>query len=66
VIELDSDAHFSHNIDIYEDRRTKSLEKQGLRVIRFENQELKENLEGVKEKKERPSGEHKRRLRDVY
>src|SRR5215472_5525857 len=49
VIELDGDAHFSHNIDIYEDRRTKFLEKQGLTVIRFENQELKENLDGVLE-----------------
>jgi len=49
VIELDGDAHFSHNIDMYEDRRTKFLEKQGLTVIRFENQELKENLDGVLE-----------------
>ena len=39
VIQLDSDTHFSHNIDKYEDRRTKFLEKQGLTVIRFENQE---------------------------
>jgi very-short-patch-repair endonuclease len=49
VIELDGDAHFSDNIDVYEDRRMKFLEKQGLTVIRFENWELKENLDGVLE-----------------
>jgi very-short-patch-repair endonuclease len=49
VIELDGGADFSHNIDVYEDRRTKFLEKQGLTVIRFENRELKENLGGVLE-----------------
>ena len=47
VIELDGEAHFSHNIDVYQDRRTKFLEKQGLTVMRFENRELKENLDGV-------------------
>ena len=49
VIELDGEAHFSHNIDVYQDRRTKFLEKQGLTVIRFENWELKDNLDGVLE-----------------
>src|SRR5215471_18667355 len=49
VIELDGEAHFSHNIDVYEDRRTKFLEKQGLTVIRFGNRELKDNLDGVLE-----------------
>src|SRR5579862_2896050 len=50
VIELDGDAHFSANADVYEDRRTKFLEKQGLTVIRFENDELKENLDWVLER----------------
>jgi len=49
VIELDGEAHFSHNIDVYQDSRTKFLEKQGLMMIRFENRELKENLDGVLE-----------------
>jgi very-short-patch-repair endonuclease len=49
VIELDGDGHFSPNGNNYDDERTKFLEKQGLTVIRFENDELKENLDGVLE-----------------
>jgi very-short-patch-repair endonuclease len=49
VIELDGDGHFSPNGGEYDDERTKFLEKQGLTVIRFENDELKENLDGVLE-----------------
>ena len=50
MIELDGDGHFSPNVDEYEERRTKFLEKQGLTVIRFENEELKENLDWVLER----------------
>ena len=50
VIELDGDVHFSPNGSDYDDERSKFLEKQGLTVIRFENDELKENLDGVLEK----------------
>ncbi|HEY2384328.1 MAG TPA: endonuclease domain-containing protein [Terriglobia bacterium] len=50
VIELDGDAHFSPTVDVYEERRTKFLEAQGLKVIRFENVELKENLDWVLER----------------
>jgi very-short-patch-repair endonuclease len=49
VIELDGKRHFSITIDEYEAERTKYLEAEGLRVIRFENKELYENLEGVLE-----------------
>ena len=49
VIELDGDAHFSITIDEYEAERTHYLEQQGLRIIRFENMELYENLDGVLE-----------------
>jgi len=49
VIELDGERHFSLMMDEYEAQRTKYLAGQGLRVIRFENQELYENLEGVLE-----------------
>jgi very-short-patch-repair endonuclease len=49
VIELDGDGHFTPNGGDYDDQRTKFLEKQGLTVIRFENDELKDNLEGVLE-----------------
>ena len=36
-------------MDEYEARRTKYLEEEGLRIIRFENKELYDNLEGVLE-----------------
>ena len=49
VIELDGDAHFSPNIDQYDDPRTKYLEEQGLRVLRFENDEIAEDLDRVLE-----------------
>jgi very-short-patch-repair endonuclease len=49
VIELDGDAHFSPNSDMNDDKRTEFLQKQGLKVIRFENDELKDNLDGVLE-----------------
>jgi very-short-patch-repair endonuclease len=49
VIELDGDAHFSPNIDQYDDPRTRYLEKQGLRVLRFENREIKEDFDQVLE-----------------
>jgi very-short-patch-repair endonuclease len=49
VIELDGNAHFSPNIDQYDDPRTSFLEEQGLRVLRFENSEIKEDLDRVLE-----------------
>jgi very-short-patch-repair endonuclease len=49
VIELDGERHFSITIDEYEAQRTKYLEEDGLRIIRFENKELYDNLEGVLE-----------------
>jgi len=49
VIELDGARHFSITIDKYEAERTRYLEAEDLRVIRFENKELYENLEGVLE-----------------
>ena len=49
VIELDGDAHFSPNIDQYDDPRTRYLEKQGLKVLRFENNEIAEYLDRVLE-----------------
>ena len=53
VIELDGDGHFTPNGFDYDDARTTFLEKQGLTVIRFENEEVKDNLDGVLETIER-------------
>jgi very-short-patch-repair endonuclease len=45
VIEVDGGQH-GINLD-YDDRRTRHLEKQGFRVVRFWNNEVLENSEGV-------------------
>src|SRR6266487_5841857 len=47
VIELDGESHFSMTIDDYEAERTRYLEAQGLKVLRFENKDLSECIEGV-------------------
>jgi very-short-patch-repair endonuclease len=49
IIELDGERHFSITMDEYEARRTKYLEEEGLRIMRFENRELYDDLEGVLE-----------------
>ena len=59
VIELDGDAHYTPNIDAYEDKRTAYLESQGLKVIRFENREIAEDLDFVMEKIEEELREKK-------
>jgi very-short-patch-repair endonuclease len=46
-LSLDGERHFSITIDEYEAERTKFLEGQGLKVIRFENKDLRENIDGV-------------------
>jgi very-short-patch-repair endonuclease len=50
VIELDGAAHFSMTIDEYDGQRTMYLEEEGLRVIRFENEEIFEDIDTVLEK----------------
>ena len=47
MVELDGERHFSITIDEYEAERTKYLERQGLKVIRFENREVRDDIEGV-------------------
>jgi very-short-patch-repair endonuclease len=47
VIELDGDFHFDEKVRQDDERRTKLLEREGLRVIRFENKEVLLNLDNV-------------------
>ena len=47
VIELDGAPHFGPNSDEYDQQRTAYLEKAGLRVIRFENRDVRDNIEFV-------------------
>ena len=50
AIELDGAGHFSITIDEYEMSRTRYLEESGITIVRFENRDLLENLEGALEK----------------
>jgi very-short-patch-repair endonuclease len=47
VIEVDGDSHFTESDLVYDEERTRVLEGYGLRVIRFNNDEVLQNFEGV-------------------
>ena len=49
VIEIDGDSHASDDAHEYDAERTAYLQELGLRVVRFSNREVMENLEGVYE-----------------
>lgn len=47
VIEVDGESHFNESGESYDAERTKVLEGYGLRVARFTNREVMQELEGV-------------------
>src|SRR5436309_4459260 len=47
AIELDGDAHFTEGGAEYDAARTEFLTKKGIRVLRFENREIFDNLDLV-------------------
>ena len=47
VIELDGDSHFTDEAERYDERRTVALADAGIRVLRFTNNDVLENFEGV-------------------
>jgi|WetSurMetagenome_2_1015567.scaffolds.fasta_scaffold29001_2 very-short-patch-repair endonuclease len=47
IIELDGWQHKEENQERYDQERTKYLERQGFKVIRFWNNEINNNLTGV-------------------
>jgi very-short-patch-repair endonuclease len=47
LIELDGDFHFDEDAKKYDRERTRKIESKGLKVIRFENQEVLLNLDKV-------------------
>jgi very-short-patch-repair endonuclease len=49
AIELDGQGHFEINADLHEVARTKYLEGCGIRILRFENEVLFNNMEAVLE-----------------
>jgi very-short-patch-repair endonuclease len=50
VIEIDGDSHATADAIAYDAERTAYLEGLGLRVFRFSNQEVMENIAGVFER----------------
>jgi very-short-patch-repair endonuclease len=49
VIELDGNQHGEESAQAAERRRTKYLENEGYRVLRFWNEEVMDNIDGVLE-----------------
>ena len=47
AIELDGDFHFDEKVIKDDERRTSQIEEEGVKVIRFENQEVLTNLDEV-------------------
>jgi len=47
AVELDGATHDDPSQRTYDDARTAWLTQQGIRVVRFSNQELERNIEGV-------------------
>ena len=47
AVELDGQGHFSSGVSKYDYRRDESLKKLNIRLVRFENRLVFENLEGV-------------------
>ena len=47
VIEIDGDTHYERKVIIYDEQRTKILQKYNLRVIRFTNEDVLNNFDSV-------------------
>ena len=47
IIELDGYQHKEENQERYDEERTEFLEKLGFKILRFWNNEINDNMEGV-------------------
>ena len=47
IIELDGGQHNQDNNIVYDNERTKFIESEGYKVIRFWNNDIDNNIEGV-------------------
>ena len=47
VIEIDGDTHYHDSAQIHDRSRTGYFQSQGLRVVRFTNRDVMENIDGV-------------------
>lgn len=50
VVELDGDSHFTDEAEAYDRIRNEYMRSLGLKVVRFTNTEVRENLSGVLQK----------------
>ena len=48
-VELDGDSHFREGANAYDERRTRFITSFGIRIMRFLNADVDENLDGVLE-----------------
>jgi len=49
VVEIDGDSHYSDEAAQYDAKRTNYFHTQGITVLRFTNEEVMKNIEGVLE-----------------
>lgn len=47
VLEIDGDSHFTDAAESYDTKRTAYLNTQGIHVLRYTNQDVMHNIEGV-------------------
>jgi len=50
AVEVDGDSHYNEASIEYDKAREKYLQKFGIRIIRFSNEEVKDNIDGVLER----------------
>jgi very-short-patch-repair endonuclease len=50
VVEIDGDSHFNREAMAFDDKRDSFLQEQGIKVIRFTNIDVMENIHSVLEK----------------
>jgi very-short-patch-repair endonuclease len=50
AIEIDGDSHYQNGVQQYDRDRQVFLESKGTRILRFTNQEVYQNIDGVVEK----------------
>ena len=50
VVEIDGEIHNQKEIQEYDDGRTHDIEKLGIKILRFTNEEVMNNIQNVKER----------------
>ncbi|MFQ5717649.1 MAG: endonuclease domain-containing protein [Nitrospinales bacterium] len=48
-IEIDGDSHFNKNAETYDRERSRVIQSYGIKILRFNNNEVHKNIDGVLE-----------------